>query len=146
MKRLICFFAAALFSVTVLSAQDYNWAVGVRGGGEMSGLSVKHKFNASSAIEGILSMPYSSGFVVTGIYERHIPVIDDGFNFYYGAGAHVGKWRHRFALGADGIIGLEYILPTIPLGFSVDYKPVFNIIEKTKFYFLDFALGVKVLF
>ena len=58
-----------------------------------------------------------------------------------------GGHRHsKFAFGIDGVIGLEYKIPSIPLAFSLDYKPNLNLIEKTKFHALDFGLGVKVTF
>lgn len=150
MKKFICLFAFAMASLTVVSAQDYNWAVGVRLGGEMGGASLKYKFNTANALEAIVAAPWDSGFALTALYERYIPVIGKGFHFYYGAGAHVGSWKYKsknkFSLGIDGIIGLEYKLKDVPLAFSLDYKPVFNVVEKTKFYLADIALGIRVAF
>lgn len=148
MKKLVCLIAAAImvFTAAKVSAQSYNWAVGARVGTTMSGFSVKHNFNASNAIEGLLSAPYKNGFIVTALYERNIPVIDNGFNFYYGAGAHTGSYRHDFVLGIDGIVGLEYKFPTVPLVLSIDYKPAFDIVENTHFRMGDFGLGIKIAF
>lgn len=146
MKKIIVVCAALLCFAATAGAQDYSWAAGVRLGGEMGGLSVKHKFNTTSAIEGILAMPWDDGFVVTALYERHVPVIGRGFSLYYGGGGHVGGWKHKFAFGVDGIVGLEYHVPDAPIAFSIDYKPVFNIVERTKFYLADFALGIKFTF
>lgn len=133
-------------SITLVSAQDYNWAVGGRFGGEMSGVTVKHNFDASNALETILAIPYDDGFAATLLYEKHVPVIGPGFNFYYGAGAHVGKWDKKFSFGGDVIIGLDYKIKNAPVALSIDYKPVFNIVSRTKFYMLDFALGLKIVF
>ena len=146
MKKLVLLIAFAIASFTAASAQDYNWGVGVRLGGDTGGASGKYKFNAVNAFEGILATPWKNGFTLTALYQRYIPVIGNGFHFYYGVGAHVGSWARKFALGVDGIIGLEYKLRDVPLAFSLDYKPAFNIIEKPKFYFADLALGIRVTF
>lgn len=146
MKKIVCCLAIAIASLTVVSAQDYNWGVGVRLGGETGGASVKYKFNSVSTIEGILGAYWSNGFTVTALYERYVPVIGQGFHFYYGGGAHIGSWKKDFSLGIDGIIGLEYKIKSTPLAFSLDYKPALNLFEKTKFQWADIALGIRVTF
>ena len=148
MKKILLL-VAMVFAINTGFAQDYNWAVGVRAAGYSSGLSVKHKMNASSAIEGILSIPYDNGFLITGLYEKYVPVISNGFNFYYGGGAHIGSLTHsddNFRLGIDGVVGLEYKIPEVPIAFSLDYKPAFDIITDAEFHFTDFGLSVKYVF
>ena len=146
MKKLICLLVFAAVSLSVASAQDYNWGVGVRIGGEMGGASVKYKFNTANALEGIMAAPWKNGFLFTVLYERYIPVIDKGFHFYYGAGAHLGDWQKKFTFGVDGIIGLEYKFKEVPLALSLDYKPVLNFIGKKTFKMADIALGIRVTF
>lgn len=146
MKKILALTALLCLAVTLVSAQNYNWAIGARLGTTMSGVSVKHNLNASNAIEGVLSVPYNNGFNVLGLYERHIPIISEGFNFYYGAGAHLGAYNHDFMLGIDGVVGMEYKFNEVPLALSVDYKPAFNIFENTGFRMLDFSFGIKVTF
>ena len=134
-------------AATSLRAQNYSWAVGVRGGITASGITVRHNFNPSNAIEGIVD--FAQGFNLYALYERNVPVIGNGFNFFYGVGGNIGSWGYSdgdFALGVDGIVGLEYHLPTVPLAFSIDYKPNLNLFEETKFHALDFGLGIKVTF
>ena len=146
MKKIVCLLAFAIASFSVVSAQDYNWGVGVRIGGGTGGASVKYKFNTANAIEGIMSAYWTNGFVVTALYERYVPVLGRGFHFYYGAGAHIGSWKKNFAFGVDGIIGLEYKFKDVPLALSLDYKPALNLFEKTKFQWADIALGIRVTF
>lgn len=146
MKKLICLCVMAVASITILSAQDYNWAVGVRFGGEMGGASVKYKFNAANGIEAIVAAPWNNGVLLTGLYQRYIPVIGRGFHFYYGFGAHVGEWYNKFTLGIDGIAGLEYKFDDIPLALSFDYRPMFNVAGWHNFQMADFALGVRITF
>lgn len=146
MKKIIVLFAVTLLCAIGANAQDYSWGAGVRVGGEMGGVSVKHKFSSSSSVEAIIAVPWDKGCVFTGLYERHVPIIDDGFSLYYGGGGHIGGWKHKFAIGVDGVVGLEYKIPNAPIALSVDYRPIFNIAERTKFYFADFAFGLKFTF
>ena len=80
----------SLTAVTGLSAQNYNWAIGVRGGVTASGITVRHNFDPVNSIEGMLD--FAQGFNVYALYERNVPVIASGFNFYYGAGVNIGSW------------------------------------------------------
>ena len=150
MKRLKIFLitvASILFAGSALKAQNYNWAIGVRGGVTASGITVKYNFDPANAIEGIVD--FAQGFNLYALYERNIPVIAEGFNFYYGAGANIGSWGHHdgeFTFGIDGIVGLEYKIASLPLAFSLDYKPNLNLIQKAKFHATDFGLGIKVAF
>ncbi|MCD7971006.1 MAG: hypothetical protein LUF87_11720 [Alistipes sp.] len=146
MKKCIFTLTLLLFTVLAAGAQNYKWAGGVRFGGATGGVTVKHKFDSANALEGILAFPWKDGFTATALYERHLPIIGEGFEFYYGLGAHLGSWEHRFSLGVDAVVGLEFRVPALPLAFSLDYKPAFNIVRKTKFYMADIALGAKYIF
>jgi hypothetical protein len=146
MKKLLIMAVVAVASIGVVQAQGYNWAVGVRMGGDTAGASVKYRMDASRGLEFLASSYWHDGFVLTGLYERYVPVIDRGFNFYYGAGAHLGGHEEYFVLGADGIVGLEYQFDEVPLALSLDWKPVLNIAEEFDFWGGDFALGVRITF
>ena len=135
--------AALLVATLTVSAQDYNWAVGVRGGG-FSGLTVK-KNNGSYALEAGVSMG-SLGFNVDGVYLLQQPVITDGFSLYYGGGAYVGLYSEALAVGAEGVVGLEYQIPGAPIAFSIDYRPAISVIPNVGFNFYNFGLGVKYCF
>jgi hypothetical protein len=146
MKKLLLTLAVAIASLGAAQAQGYNWAVGVRLGGDSAGASVKYRMDSSRGLEFLASSYWGGGFMLTGLYERYIPVIDRGFSFYYGAGAHLGGHEEAFALGADGIIGLEYQFDAVPLALSFDWKPMLNIAEEFGFWGGDFALGVRITF
>ena len=138
------FLMAALMVATLsVSAQDYDWAVGLRGGG-FSGLTGK-KNMGTTAIEAGLSL-YGRGLAIDGVYEWQQPVITDGFTLYYGAGAYLGLAGQDFFLGAEGVVGLEYQLPSFPMAFSVDYRPGLNIMPGLGFNAINFGLGVKYCF
>ena len=143
MKKFLMMAALMVATLTV-SAQDYDWAVGLRGGG-FSGLTAKKNMGAN-AIEAGLSL-YNGGFTIDGVYEWQQPVIADGFSLYYGAGAYANIWGGYFGLGAEGVVGLEYRLPiNFPLAISLDYRPGINLIGGVNFWGGNFGFGVKYCF
>ena len=135
--------AALLVATLTVSAQEYNWAVGVRGGG-FSGITVK-KNNGGNALEAGVSFS-SIGLNVDGVYLLQQPVITEGFNLYYGGGAYVGLYSEALAVGAEGVVGLEYQIPGAPIAFSIDYRPAISVIPNVGFNFYNFGLGVKYCF
>ncbi len=158
MKKFLLLIAAVMIS-SAASAQYYDWAIGVRGGWDATSLSVKHVFNNGNAAEALVGWSYSkhgSGVNFTGLYEFNVPIIGNGFNLYYGAGAHVGGWTYKaghdegknsgFNLGLDAIVGLEYSLKVAPLAFSLDWKPRLDFLPSTEFVATSLALGVKFTF
>lgn len=130
------------------AAQDYNWAIGVRGGVTATGLTVKHNFDPANSVEAIVDLV--KGVNVYALYERNMPVITTGFNFYYGGGVNLGGWEkhgdNKFTAGINGVIGLEYKIQSIPLALSIDYKPNVNFCGASGFHGADFGLGIKVTF
>ena len=75
-----------------------------------------------------------------------------GFTLYYGVGAGLGAWNGdgdgdmAFGLDIEGIVGVEWKIPSVPLALSLDYRPAFEILPTTGFYAKGFAFGVKYLF
>lgn len=158
MKKFLLLIAAVMIS-SAASAQYYDWAIGVRGGVNATSLTVKHVFNNGNAVEALTGWSYSkhgSGFNFTGLYEFNVPIIGNGFNLYYGAGAHVGGWNYKaghdesknngFNLGLDAIVGLEYSLKVAPLAFSIDFKPRLDFLPSAEFQYSNVALGIKYTF
>ena len=121
MKKFFAIVALMAATLTV-SAQDYNWAAGVRFGG-FSGLTAK-KTLGTNALEFGASWGLGGYLTVDALYEWTTPVINDDFHLYYGAGAFLGTAANSFALGVEGVVGLEYRLPiNFPLAISLDYRP-----------------------
>ena len=140
------FFAIAALMVATLtvSAQEYNWAVGVRGGA-LSGLTVKKNLGENAIEAGISLNEYFTN--IEGTYQWQQPVIAEGFNLYYGVGAYVGLAQQYLGVGAEGVVGLEYKIPEVPLAISLDYRPTFNILGGFGYSnFYNFGLGVKYCF
>lgn len=141
----------------------YSTAIGLRGG-ETSGLTIKHFVGANTAIEGILGL-WHHGFTATVLLEKHVSAFNvSGLNWYYGGGGHIalqtnnkyygyGQKRNdqydngNIGLGVDGIVGLEYKIPAVPIALSLDLKPYIEVISNGNIYgSLDPGLGIKVAF
>jgi hypothetical protein len=125
-----------------LNAQEYTHSAGVRAGFS-SGIVYKGFFerNSAVAIEGLYNR---NGLNITALYQYHIaPFKNDRALFYFGGGPFAGQWGEEFSLGVAGVAGFEYILRDIPLVFSVDWKPLFNIIMQTDYEFVDFGVSIR---
>lgn len=152
-KALIILF---LVSASVVNAQQYSTAIGLRLGGYNSGISVKHFIGSANALEGLITFGRSA-FRITGLYEHHTAFPNaEGLSWYYGAGVHVGfytndygysYWRYyknkgtyifinddyrdsNISIGGDFILGLEYKFKNAPINLGLDVKP-----------FIDFVPG-----
>jgi len=141
-------------------SQDYKTAVGLKFGAYEDGISVKYFASPDISYEGILGFR-DHGVVVTGLYE----INQEAFNvpalkFYYGFGAHIGAEgkgdyqrlgndeyynSSHILLGADGVLGLEYVIPQSPIAVSLDLNPR---VELATGPFFDIApgLGIKYVF
>ena len=161
-KILLCAFLPLLLLLSQRShAQDYQMAGGLKFGGYENGLSFKYFTDKDVALEGVLGFR-QHGVVITGLYEIHLQAFDvTGLRFYYGAGAHIGSigagdykrfngdnevyTKSQILLGADGVAGLEYLIPNSPIAVSLDLNPR---VELATGPFFDIApgLGVKYTF
>lgn len=108
-------------------AQKYRTAAGARFESDKVGISIQQKVHDRGTIEGIASLgerEYSG----TALYEWHFPLLGERFNYYLGAGAHVGNLKdHGVFTGADAILGIEYKVNGLPFLLSADIKPAFHI-------------------
>lgn len=142
-----------------------SFSIGLRAG-ETSGLTLKKSIASRSAIEGIIGIRHYGGSL-TALYEQYAPAFNTpGLNIYYGVGGHLGYYQHHhyfygyherydwhehdhfgntLMLGVDGIVGIEYKLPSAPIAFSFDLKPFLEFGNRGGiFSYLDPGLGVKV--
>ncbi|MBI1184408.1 hypothetical protein GC194_09060 [bacterium] len=135
-------------------SQDYKWAVGLRLGGN-PGFTMKKSLESNRYFEGILS-PDEHGFLAVTLLEQHKALLaEPGLSWYYGAGGHAGFWNNtknnnyfkygdnRYAIGLDGILGIEYSFLNLPFDIGLDWKPAFNLIENTGFYIGNGALSIR---
>ncbi|MEX8548497.1 MAG: hypothetical protein V5804_12920 [Mucilaginibacter sp.] len=156
----LLFISAVLFCSKTASAQSYQTAAGLRFSYE-SGVSIKYFTDPTTALEGVLGFR-TKGVVFTGLIEKHQPAFNVAeLKFYYGFGGHVGGVgsggyrvyngdykvynNSSLLLGADGVIGLEYVIPDSPIAVSVDLDPRIEIFRGPIFN-LTPSVGIKYAF
>ncbi len=147
-----------LFAAQSLKAQTYQTAFGLKFGGYENGLSAKYFSTKDVSLEGILGFR-SHGVVFTGLYEINQTAFDIAeLKFYYGAGAHIGSIGsgsyqrigsssqdyngNSLLLGADAVVGLEYVIPKSPIAISLDLNPRLEL-ASGPFFDLAPGLGIK---
>ena len=153
MKKIaIILFLVGFISLS-LNAQDYKTSLGLRAGVPY-GLTIKHFFGRSNAVEGILASRYR-GFVATALLENeHWTGGYPSLNWFWGVGAHVGFWDaganpnldntySGSVLGLDGILGLEYTFDEIPLNLSLDILPTLNLVGYLGWGGINGALSIR---
>jgi hypothetical protein len=153
MKKVWMLVLGSLLSFTCYSqTTGYNTVAGIRLG-SAPGITGKTAIGGRMAVEGLITTRWD-GVILTGLAEVTSPIVKtQGLGWYIGGGAHVGFWDFpgsdtgtEFALGVDGILGMEYTFVDIPLNLSLDWKPMFNIVSETTFVWDDFALSVRYVF
>jgi len=107
----------------VSQAQKYRTAAGVRLESDRFGLTLQQKLHERGTVEGIVAIG-ANEFSGTALYEWHRPILGERFNYYLGAGAHIGNLKDNGVFtGIDGILGIEYKINGLPFLLSADVKP-----------------------
>lgn len=119
-KKIFFLIFSLLILNSVLQAQNYDSAVGVRLG-YPRGITYKQFTGHTAALEFIVGIG-ERGSSLTVLFEEHSEVFDYSMNLVYGVGGHAGIWRDYLNVGIDGILGLEFT-PNSPFVFAIDYKP-----------------------
>jgi hypothetical protein len=142
MKKTILLLTIASFACILnLQAQSYKSAIGIRMSSKdpvvNNSVSFKHFFSETSAIEALLT--FDKKTAIGALIEIHKPITStDGLKWFYGAGAYLGfdsdkTNPSRSLMGAQGVVGLDYKFPDLPLNLALDWKPELNIIDNINF-------------
>ena len=139
-KILFSFFLLfTLFFAQKAEAQSWDRAIGLRLGFPIS-ITYKQFISEKAAIEGILGTRGFVGFRTTtlaGAYLIHNVLLDDDFGelrWYFGGGGSLNLSSYntlfvrdagRFAIGAQGYIGVDYTFNGAPINLSLDWVPTF---------------------
>lgn len=121
------------------------------------GLSYVQSLTDDQDVELILT-PRWGGIILTGLYERKVPLTKESWNWFYGGGLH-GGYHHRnnfvgegfngdplyINLGFDLIAGIKYRFDSVPLEFSADYKPSIELLAKRNLLLEEFAISFRYL-
>lgn len=154
-------FTPAVKAQGLALGSDYQTAVGLRGG-PWADLTIKHFFNPNVAIEGWVGA-WPRTLRVTVLVEKHQSAFGTrGLNWYYGGGGHIrpgywggykyrGRWYPEYydgvGFGVDGIVGLEFKIPEVPIAISGDLHPFLELNSAGwAGLFVDPGLGIKLTF
>jgi hypothetical protein len=135
--------------------------LGIRASPDGGGISAKFFFKEYLAVETMVNA--SSGnyhdngtsFTVAGLLEYHFILADPSWRIILGGGMHFGTWNRYgdahvsplSVFGLDVIGGVEYIIPSVPIGVSLDVKPSMHFLSGvTNFPNNTFGLGVRYYF
>lgn len=163
LKKIVIIITLVMTGSTAAVSQsfdsDYKYALGLRAGGP-SGITFKINTQNSNSVEFIAGFWYD--FInITALFEKNAPAFDvDGMRWYFGGGGHISfftseinddRWYYRrgegYALGIDGIVGLEYKIPPIPFAVSLDLKPFIEVDRAGEVHLgIDPGLGIKFTF
>jgi len=149
------FIILGFLMTTSLFAQEYQQAIGLRGG-LFSGITYKNFIANQTAIEGILHTRWQ-GWELVGLLEHHRDISDvNGLYWFYGYGAHIGFYDTKYThwntdgtatvIGVDGILGIEYDIPRTPIALGLDWKPYINLLGYSGFFGDGGALSLRFTF
>jgi hypothetical protein len=139
----------AIFSVKAKAqdnvAQNYKMALGVRLSSSApvinNSISFKYFYKENTAVEALFSFGDPVG--LGALIEKHNPITSQAFTWFYGGGVYLGFGGGR-NVGGQGVLGLDYKFPTIPINFSLDWKPELNFAKE--FSFEPAAVGLSARF
>ncbi|MCS5490924.1 outer membrane insertion C- signal [Algoriphagus limi] len=141
LKLLSIFFFLTLF----VSVEAYSQEVGIRFG-NFSGNNV--------AVDGVFALGEFSrihadvsfgggGVGIDALWNPIFkPVGSSDFNWYAGFGPSLFL-GDPFTLGAAGEVGIEYAFADVPITIGADYRPVFVIVENTRFVGDGFGFNIR---
>ena len=155
------------FSVGILSAQEFNHAIGIRGG-ISSGFEYRFFTDDVNSYKFLISArDRHQEFKIHAFKEFHqydLFEFSDQLVFFFGAGVHVGmeswdvthfehntRWHESHSsviAGLDGLVGLEYVFYEFPVSIGLEAKPYFDLFGREVFdlQLFDIAFTVKYLF
>lgn len=150
MMKKFALMAIAVLIGTAAFAQNYKDAAGIRLGYGVTGV-YKTFVNSTQALdfEAGINFPGGLGLYAAGAYEWHWSLNVDGLYVYAGPGAALGLYfgeHSAFNLGIQGVVGIEYKFPSIPLALSIDYKPTLYFLPSVGGGFANGGLGIKYVF
>jgi hypothetical protein len=146
--------ALTLGMISTSLGQQYNTALGIKGGFPGYGaFSVKHFFG-KGALEGNIGGG-ARHIWLQGLYEQNYN-ISGGLDWYWGLGMDVGFWDNDYYYhhedhyyhggtwgGIDAVFGLEYTFDEVPINLAADLGPRLRLWPYTGF---DFGGAIAVRF
>jgi len=132
-------------------AQNYKTALGMRidaGDGSTGvGFNVKHFFTRNGAVDANLIF-FDGNVVGLGAeYQYNAPVAGAaGLDWYIGAGPNFLFGKHSTAVQIRPTVGLDFKIPTAPIDFAFDWRPMFTLNQGTEFTAARFGISLRYAF
>lgn len=155
MKKLLFTLIAAVaitsMNVNEAKAQNYKTGLGLAidfgNGSTFVGPSIKHFFNANSAIEGDIIFGGNST-IIQGFYQYHGQISGaQGLAWYVGGGPGVQLYDGGSTFLLRPMVGLDFKIPSAPIGFAFDWRPAMQFYDGgSDFEPARFGLGIKYTF
>ncbi len=126
---IVLFYFSGKLSAQTTENNFYKTAVGVKF--YPGAITLKHFVADNRCIE-VLAY-FWRGNRLTGLYEKNFSIPDfESVKWYAGAGAHVSLYDRNYYegasfLGLDGVLGLDYKPRNLPLNFTLDWQPSFDL-------------------
>lgn len=126
-------------------AQKYGTTLGIRSGGSLFGLSFQQRVLPPVTLEAIVGIKKRE-VSATALAQYHFPILGRSLNYYLGAGGHIGSvsdgnGNDNTFTGLDGMLGIEWKTPILPLNLSFDLKPTYHFNHPDDF---QFQWGISV--
>ena len=157
------FFTTILLSFICIGVkgQNYTRDAGVRFG---NGIAITYRQFTKDNVALELFLNYQDrGMRIGGLKQSFIPALEnysENFKLYFGYGVHAGftytnkhkvfnrvyryDWTFSPLFGMDGIFGLEYYFPEVPVMVSADLKPYFEFSTNRIFIVRPFNMSLSV--
>ena len=97
-----------------------------------------------------------NAYRLTTLFMPYFPINHDGsLRMVVGPGVHVGVWKNGYKtdsyssnpiVGVDGILGMEYKIPKLPLSFQLHYQPSADLAGNNEYYYDSKSAGAVVRF
>lgn len=115
----------AAFGFSSNAQSTYTSSVGVKF--SPGTITYKHFIADRYALEG-LAVFNRFGTRFGGLFEIHKQLeAVEGLNWYFGPGTHLSFFNSKsggsVTVGIDGVVGLDYKFPRLPLNLSLDWQP-----------------------
>lgn len=150
-------FSAGLMSLMLLTgiqfanAQSYNNSLGLGidlgNGSTLVGPQFKHFFDSENAVNA--QVLFGDNFTTVGLdYSYNQKFAGSSLGWYVGVGPQLSFTDNKFGdnktfVAIRPAVGLEYKIPTVPLGFHFDWKPWWNLTDESDFEAGRFSMGFK---
>ncbi|CAN5716373.1 hypothetical protein BH10BAC3_BH10BAC3_17250 [soil metagenome] len=153
---LICSFSA--FSQRAKKPNPYHFGVGAAlypNLKEPYALDFKFYTKGGHSLE-FIAYNLQTAYRLTALFNPYFPIGRTGnLRMVIGPGLHVGMWKDGYKtnsyttnpiIGVDGIAGIEYKIPKVPLSFQVHFQPSADLAGNNEFFYGTKWAGAVVRF